>query len=152
MNRHLTDPVSRLLPVLASAGAALALWAAWLGWDQHRDVRPDGTSTGPYEPWQVIGLVLTLLAPVCWAAYRGHRAGAVVGTTTGLGVAAFHDWSGDGDGLFVIGVGLVVLGSLAATAAVSSVARAVAARDRGDSVSPGSGSASCRRGSAPRRR
>src|SRR5690348_6509703 len=115
MNRHLTDPVSRLLPVLASAGAALALWAAWLGWDQQRDIQPDGASTGPYEPWQVIGLVLTLLAPVCWAAYRGHRAGAVLGTTTGLGVAAFYDWSGDGDGLFVIGVGLVVLGSLAAT-------------------------------------
>ncbi|MFG2945690.1 hypothetical protein [Streptomyces adustus] len=144
MNRNLTGPVGRLLPVLASAGAALALWAVWLGWDQQRDIQPDGTSTGPYEAWQVIGLVLTLLVPVCWAAYRRHRAGAVLGTTTGLALAAFHDWSDDGDGLYVIGVGLVVLGSLAATAAVSSVVRAVAARERGGPVSPGSGSASGR--------
>ncbi|WP_320783490.1 hypothetical protein [Streptomyces sp. CRN 30] len=98
---------------------AAAAWAAWLGWDQHRDVRPDGTTTGPYEAWQVIGLVLTLLAPVYWAASRHHLVGAVLGTTAGLAIAAFCDWSDDASGLFMVGVGLVTVGSLAGTSAAS---------------------------------
>ena len=47
--------------------------------------------------------------------------GAVAGTTAGLTVASFYDWSDDASGLYGIGVGLVMLGSLAATATVSAV-------------------------------
>ena len=101
--------------------APIAAWAAWLGWDQHRDVHPDGSTTGPYEAWQVIGLVLTLLAPVYWAASRRHVAGAVLGTTAGLTAAAWYDWSDDASGLYMIGVGLVMPGSLVATFAVSAL-------------------------------
>ncbi|MFI2429304.1 hypothetical protein ACH5A7_35390 [Streptomyces sp. NPDC018955] len=115
----------KLLPWLASAlvpaVTASVMWAVWLGWDQHRDVHPDGSSTGPYEAWQVIGLVSTLLVPVCWAAFRNHGAGAVVGTTAGLTAAAFLDWSDDASGLFMVGVGMVMIGSLVMTAVVSSV-------------------------------
>jgi hypothetical protein len=110
--------------ILLLAGVSLAVWAAWLGWDQHRDVHPDGTTTGPYEAWQVIGLVLILLAPVYWAASRRYLAGAVLGTTAGLTVAAYYDWSDDSSGLFVVGVGLVMIGSLAVTAVVSAIASA----------------------------
>ncbi|MFF3938415.1 hypothetical protein [Streptomyces phaeofaciens] len=109
------------LPILLPAGASLALWAAWLGWDQHRDVHPDGTTTGPYQAWQVIGLVLTLLVPLYWAASRQHTAAAVFGTTAGLTVAAYYDWSDDASGLFMVGVVLVMLGSLGATATASAV-------------------------------
>jgi hypothetical protein len=109
------------LSILVLAGVSLAAWAAWLGWDQHRDVQPDGTTTGPYEVWQVIGLVLTLLVPVCWAASRRYIAGAVLGTTAGLTVAAYYDWSDDSSGLFMVGVGMVMMGSLVVTAIVSSV-------------------------------
>ncbi|MGW6848720.1 hypothetical protein ACWGCK_08160 [Streptomyces virginiae] len=111
-------PTSPLPVALALALTAAAAWAAWLGWDQHRDVQPDGTETGPYEAWQVIGLGLTLLVPVCWAAYRGLAVSAVAGVTTGLTCAAFYDWSDDASGLFVIGVGMVMAGSLAVTAGV----------------------------------
>lgn len=97
----------------------MAAWAAWLGWDQHRDVHPDGSTTGPYEAWQVIGLGLTLLAPVCWAAFREHVPAAVFGTTIGLTVAAYDDWSDDSSGLFVIGVGMVMIGSLVVTGGLS---------------------------------
>ncbi|WP_030977166.1 hypothetical protein [Streptomyces sp. NRRL S-1824] len=114
-------PVPQLLSILLLAGVSLAAWAAWLGWDQHRDVQPDGTTTGPYEAWQVIGLVLTLLAPVYWAASRRNIAGAVLGTTAGLTVAAYYDWSDDSSGLFMVGVGMVMMGSLVVTAVVSSV-------------------------------
>ena len=57
---------------------SLAMWAARLGRDQQRGVQPDGTTTGPYAAWQVVGLVLTLLAPVYWAASRRCTAGAVI--------------------------------------------------------------------------
>ncbi|NEC86604.1 hypothetical protein [Streptomyces sp. SID12501] len=121
MRRQLPEPVRQLLPTLALAGVTLAAWAAWLGWDQQYDVQPDGSTTGPYEVWQVIGLVLTLLAPVYWAASRRYFVGAVLGTTAGLTVAAYYDWSDDSSGLFVIGVGMVMLGSLGVTAALSTV-------------------------------
>ncbi len=121
MRKGLLKPVSQLLPILVPAGVSTAMWAAWLGWDQHRDVHPDGTTTGPYEAWQVIGLVLTVLIPVYWAASRRHVAGAVLGNTAGLTLAAFYDWSDDSSGLFVVGVGMVMTGSLVVTAVVSSV-------------------------------
>ncbi|MET7430922.1 MULTISPECIES: hypothetical protein [Streptomyces] len=105
---------------LAGAGADREAGGR-LGWDQRRDVHPDGSTTGPYEAWQVIGLVLTLLVPVYWAVSRGHSAGAVPGTTAGLTAAARYDWSDDAGVLFVIGVGLVTTGGLAGTAAVSGV-------------------------------
>ncbi|MER5915420.1 hypothetical protein ABT124_34525 [Streptomyces sp. NPDC001982] len=124
MRQGLLKPVLQLLSILVLAGVSLAVWAAWLGWDQHRDVQPDGTTTGPYEAWQVIGLVLTLLVPVYWAASRRYIAGAVLGTTAGLTVAAYYDWSDDSSGLFMVGVGLVMMGSLVVTAVVSVIASA----------------------------
>jgi hypothetical protein len=117
-------PVPQLVSILLLAGVSLAVWAAWLGWDQHRDVQPDGTTTGPYEAWQVIGLVLTLLAPVYWAVSRRYIAGAVLGTTVGLTIAAYYDWSDDSSGLFMVGVGLVMTGSLAVTAVMTMIASA----------------------------
>lgn len=118
-------PVPQLLPALVLAGVSMAAWAAWLGWEQHYDVQPDGTSTGPYEAWQVIGLVLTLLVPVYWAASRRYVAGAVLGTTAGLTIAAYFDWSDDSTGLFMVGVGMVMMGSLAVTAIASAVIASV---------------------------
>ncbi|MBT2402071.1 MULTISPECIES: hypothetical protein [unclassified Streptomyces] len=103
----------------------VAAWAAWLGWDQRRDVHPDGSVTGPYEAWQVIGLVLTLLAPVYWAASRRHVTGAVLGTTAGLAAATYYDWSDDSSGLFVIGVGMVMTASLVVTFALSALIASV---------------------------
>lgn len=134
MNRGQPKPVLQLLSIPVLAGVSLALWAAWLGWDQHRDVHPDGSTTGPYEAWQVIGLVLTLLGPVCWAASRRYRAGAVLGTTAGLTVAAYYDWSDDASGLFMVGVGMVMMGSFVVTAVVSAV---IAALTEGPPVASG---------------
>ncbi|MEU6240753.1 hypothetical protein [Streptomyces sp. NPDC047024] len=121
MSRAWKHLVTQPLATVTLAALAVGLWAAWLGWDQHRDVHPDGSSTGPYEPWQVIGLVLTLLPPVCWAAYRRYFPAAVLGTPIGLAIASFYDWSDDGSGLFVIGVGLVVVGSLVACLVVTAL-------------------------------
>jgi hypothetical protein len=121
MRQKTPNPALLLLLALAPAAA----WAAWLGWDQQRDVHPDGSVTGPYEAWQVIGLVLTLLVPVCWAAARRHTVPAVLGTTAGLTAAAWYDWSDDSSGLFVIGVGLVMVASLLVTTALSALVASV---------------------------
>lgn len=126
----------RALPVLAPAVVAPLAWAGWLGWDQQRDVHADGTTTGPYQAWQVIGLVLTQLAPVYWATARRHPLAAVLGTSAGLTAAAYSDWSDDASGLFVIGVGLVALGSLAATAAATAAITFVRRALNGDGGPP----------------
>ncbi|MFE9964937.1 MULTISPECIES: hypothetical protein [unclassified Streptomyces] len=125
MRQRLLKLVPQLLAILVLAALALAVWAAWLGWDQHRDVHPDGSTTGPYEAWQVIGLVLTLLPLVYWAASRRFIAGAVLGITGGLTAAAYYDWSDDSSGLFMVGVGMVMVGSLVVTAVISAVIASV---------------------------
>lgn len=125
MRRRLDDPSLPLWAFLVPALAAPVLWAAWLGWDQQYDVHPDGSTTGPYAAWQVAGLVLTLLIPLYWAASRQSIAGPVAGITAGLTVASAYDWSDDASGLFVIGVGMIMVGSLVTTTAVSLVIAAV---------------------------
>ncbi|MGC9378598.1 hypothetical protein [Streptomyces sp. MH13] len=127
MEQRRLKPVPQLVSGLVLAGVTSALWAAWLGWDQRRDVHADGTTTGPYEAWQVIGLVLTLLVPVCWAATRRYFVGAVLGVTAGATVSASYDWSDDASGLFAIGVGMVMVGSFAVTSALVAV---IASRER----------------------
>ncbi|MFI6941295.1 hypothetical protein ACIBI4_18630 [Streptomyces sp. NPDC050418] len=115
----------RVIATVALVALTLGAWAGWLGWDQERDVHPDGSTTGPYEAWQVIGLVLTLLVAVVLTAWRIHPAVPVVGVTAGLAGAAFHDWSDDATGLFMVGVVMVFVGSLAATSAVAAVVSAL---------------------------
>ncbi|UQX05432.1 hypothetical protein [Streptomyces sp. RerS4] len=134
MREEPQNPGRELLTTAALAALAMALWAAWLGWDQHRDLHPDGSSTGPYEAWQVIGLVLSLLPPVYWAASRRRLAAAFVGVPLGLSAAAFYDWSDDGSGLFVLGVGMLAVGSLIATTLFSLL---VVSLRRGRGTTPG---------------
>ncbi|MFK0282264.1 hypothetical protein ACIQVL_17580 [Streptomyces sp. NPDC090499] len=112
-------------PALVLAGLSVVAWAAWLGWDQQQEVRADGSVSGPYQAWQVAGLVATLLAAVCCAAARGHSAAAVAGTTAGLTLAAYVDWSGEASGLFLVGVVLVMAGSFVASAVASAVVSAL---------------------------
>ncbi|UJV41930.1 hypothetical protein [Streptomyces sp. AMCC400023] len=128
MSERLRNTAAPLLPTLVTAVSALALWALWLGWDQHRDLHPDGSSTGPYEAWQVIGLVLTLLGPVYWVASRRHITSAVAGTTAGLTVAFYLDWSDDASGLYGVGVTMVMLGTIAVTTGVSFLIAALRGR------------------------
>src|SRR5918992_5042790 len=52
-------------------------YLGWLGWDQRYDVDADGVVTGPYEPWQVIGVVVGLAALAAFAGARRHPEVAV---------------------------------------------------------------------------
>ncbi|MFD8637538.1 hypothetical protein [Streptomyces sp. NPDC059533] len=119
MRRELSKSLPQPLAIAIVAAMAMAGWAAWLGWDQIRDVQPDGSVTGPYQVWQVVGLAMTLLVAVCWAASHDYEAAAILGVPAGLGIAAYYDWSDDGSGLFVIGVLMITIGSLFTTGLLS---------------------------------
>ncbi|GAA3236896.1 hypothetical protein [Actinocorallia longicatena] len=114
------------LAYLVAALFSAAGWAAWLGWDQEYDVRPDGGTEGPYQPWQVVGLVLTLGVVVVLSSWRLHGPGTVAGTATGLAVASFRDWSDDDSGLFIVGVMMITVGALAVSGLAALVVSAVA--------------------------
>ncbi|GGV01624.1 hypothetical protein GCM10010182_18970 [Actinomadura cremea] len=110
---------------LLLAVAAAANWAAWLGWDQRYDLHPDGRQTGPYQPWQVAGLVLVLVALTVAAAAFRHPVTAVAAPVLGTMTALCADWSDDSSGLWAVGalpafVGLFT-GALVATAVVYAV-------------------------------
>ncbi|GAA4104594.1 hypothetical protein [Actinomadura miaoliensis] len=104
---------------------SMADWAAWLGWDQHMDELPDGSVRGPYEAWQVIGLVGVLLVIGVVVARRVSAVAAVLGATLGMTAAAAYDWSDDASGLWVIGAGLVMLGTFVVSLFVAVLARFV---------------------------
>src|SRR4051812_7300887 len=57
--------------------ATLVDYLGWLAWDQHKDVHPDHVS-GPYQPWQVIGLVLVLILIAAIAGRRRYPWAATV--------------------------------------------------------------------------
>jgi hypothetical protein len=118
----------QLMAFVGIALTAMVAWYGWLGWDQTLDQHPDSSTSGPYEPWQVTGLVVTLLVPIAWAATRRYSPAAVAGTTIGLTAAAFYDWSDDESGLFIVGVGMIMIGAVVLTTVTTAVVSALANR------------------------
>jgi AraC-like DNA-binding protein/quercetin dioxygenase-like cupin family protein len=92
--------------------ATVATWWVWLGRDTTYQVDPaTGTSSGPYEAWQVIGCVACLAAIVVAAGLvlRPWLAPAVVTVTF---TAIWSWWAGRSDesGLWLVGAFLIFLG------------------------------------------
>jgi peptidoglycan/LPS O-acetylase OafA/YrhL len=115
------------------AAAVVAIYWAFLGWDQHKDLDPvTGAMTGPYQPWQVITCGIVLAAVVFAAGWRGRTWVAVlvvpVVLTACFSVDAATD--PDGDGLWPIGAALVAVGSLLGTAAVATLGGYLGRRHR----------------------
>jgi hypothetical protein len=98
--------------VLAVVGTVVA-YLGFLGWDQKKDIGPDGGETGPYQPWQVIGLSIVLVALAIWA---GRRDQPLVGAFV-IPVALTIVWSldasndQDSDGLWAVGAMFLYVGS-----------------------------------------
>ena len=107
-----------LLGAVALAGATLLTWWLWLGTDTRYETDPvTGAQTGPYQPAQVIGCVLTLAV---LAAVGGLvlRPWIVVVTMTVVftlawSIAASRD---DDTGLWAVGAVLVAFGMAAGSA------------------------------------
>jgi hypothetical protein len=112
---NLRGVVSHLGVAVLVFAVSMLNWLAWLGWDQKRDVQPDGHQTGPYQAWQVAGLALVLLGTAAVAVWGRRVVAALAGAVLGTALAAGLDWSrDDGSGLWVIGVALLALGMLGA--------------------------------------
>lgn len=112
--------------------AALS-WFGWMGWDdQYQTDAATGVTSGPYEAWQVIGCVLTLLAVFGGAVAAGVRP---VFVSVALTVAFTAAWTvtaaaHDDTGLFAAGAVFLLVGLGMATAVASIVATAIGRRRR----------------------
>lgn len=118
--RGASTPLWALLLVTA----VVALYLAFLGWDQSPDTDPvTGAKTGPYQPWQVLatGAGLILVAFVAGRAGRGRLVTLLLPLALTACFAVDAATDSDADGLWVIGALLVAVGSLLATAAVAAL-------------------------------
>ncbi|WP_327644433.1 hypothetical protein [Micromonospora zamorensis] len=122
-----------LLGVLFLAAATVGTWLLWLGWDTDYTVDAEtGASSGPYEAWQVVGCVLTLVLLAALAATR--LSPWLVATVMTVAFTAAWGWqaaSTDDTGLWAVGSVLVLVGMAAGSTAVSLVARRVGRRVAG---------------------
>lgn len=121
--------MSRTKTVLCLAAATVINYGAWLAWDREKDLQPDGSLTGPYEVWQVVGFVLCLAVLAAVAGWNRH---AVAGTAVISGLTwimwTIDAANSDDSGLWVIGSGAVLLGCLAGVGIVSALVSWVSAR------------------------
>ncbi|WP_410813657.1 hypothetical protein [Micromonospora sp. 067-2] len=119
-----------LLGALFLAAATVGVWLLWLGRDTHYTVEEEtGATSGPYEPWQVIGCVLTL---ALLAALAGTRLSPwLVAPVMTVAFTVAWSWraaSADDSGLWPVGAVLVLAGMAAGSVAVSLAARRVGRR------------------------
>ncbi|GMA32128.1 hypothetical protein [Litorihabitans aurantiacus] len=123
---------------VAALGAALA-WLAWLGWDTEFQTDPaTGDQSGPYEPWQVVGSVLTLVAALVVGGLLARSCGPFLAAPAAYTLAfAVTAGPGDSSGLWLVGALLVALGTGALAALVFLVLWLVRRSLRGRSATPG---------------
>lgn len=119
---------------------AAADYLVWLGWHRHKHLSSAATLSGPYETWQVLGVVAVLAAAIVFAARRGHwiaTASVPIAVTTLFSVEAATDPLADG--LWPVGAFLVLLLSSLGTWLVAYAARP-RQRNFGPLYAPRSGS------------
>lgn len=125
----------------ARIGAALTVASAlnyllWLGWDQEKVVEPDGSLSGPYESWQVVGLVIGLGV----LAVLAGRLGLPKIGTLGVAGAMWLCWSvnaamSDESGLWGVGALMLLPAVLLGVGLVAFLAASV--KTTGRKVRPG---------------
>lgn len=121
------QPAGWLRTVIWVGLATLANYFVWLGWDQKKYLGTDGSLHGPYQPWQVVGLVLVLGVIAASAGWRRRPLVADIVTTLVMTACFSYQGATDplNDGLWPIGAVLVALGTLAGVAAVAAITAAV---------------------------
>ena len=113
----------RALRVAVLAVFSACLWLGWFAWDTEQDLDPaTGTTSGPYEAWQVLGCVASWLV-LAWFAARMLTPWPVIVTMPAAFTAAFviTAMRSDESGLWAVGAVLILLGTLAGTAALVAV-------------------------------
>jgi hypothetical protein len=117
----------RLLAPVGLAAATLATWWLWLGTIKRYEVDPvTGATTGPYQPWQVVGCVLTLLVIAVVGGLLTRPWLVVIAMTVPFTVAWSVDAAAhDDSGLWPVGAVLVLAGMAIGTALCGYGARLV---------------------------
>jgi len=125
----------RFVGVALLAGACFGAYWGWLGWDQAYQRDPvTGVTSGPYEPWQVVGCVLSLALV---AVVAGLVRQAVVAMVV-MPIAFTIAWSipaqaSDDTGLFGVGAIMILIGMAVGVGVVtlfSTFVRNLLTRDR----------------------
>ncbi|MDQ1103512.1 hypothetical protein [Nocardioides zeae] len=118
---------------IAVAVLAAAAWCGWMGWDDEYQVdAATNEISGPYEAWQVVGCVLTLLVlGVVAARWWRPFATAIV-----LSVSFTVAWSvtattmdDEETGLWMIGAVMVLVGTSAVSLLLAAMVAAVRSRE-----------------------
>lgn len=117
-------------PDLTATWVGLATFAnviGWLGWHRPKYFGSDGYLHGPYQRWQIVGLVLALGLIAVVVGWRGRPRVAVVTITLVMTVSFFVQGATDprSDGLFPVGSALVALGTYTFVAIVAGAANAL---------------------------
>jgi hypothetical protein len=101
----------------------LAAYGAFLAWDTQKDIAPDGSQTGPYETWQVLGLTVALVALVVVTTWRGHSIAAVGSTSCTLTIVWSVQAASDPTepNLWPVGATFLFLGALCGLSIVASI-------------------------------
>jgi hypothetical protein len=118
----------QLIGFVVVAALSVLTWYAWLGWDSQYQTDPaTQVSSGPYETWQVVGCVLTLLAVFVGALLAGARPlPASVALTLAFTAAWTVQAAGhDETGLFGVGATMILFGLTVATTVIAYVVAAI---------------------------
>lgn len=130
-SRPQSTPARVGLAALGLAVFAALMWGAWLGWDDDYYL-VDGVQHGPYRAWQVLGCGACVAVGAVLAQAWARTSGAVVLTlaaTGGFAVPwALYAASTDDSGLWVIGLVLLLAGSIIGLVLVLTVAAVVRTR------------------------
>jgi hypothetical protein len=117
-------PRAQVFGGLIVAVLSVGAWFAWMGWDHQYQIDPrTQEASGPYEAWQVVGCVGSLLVLLVTALLLRVRwviaapAMTVAFTAAWTATAA----STDDTGLYGVGMILLLLGLAAGTTVVSMV-------------------------------
>jgi hypothetical protein len=124
------------------AVATLIAYVAWLGWDQVKDVAPDGSTSGPYQAWQVVGLVATLGVIGVVGGWMGRPLATAAAAAIAMGACFAIDGATEppiyNDGLWVVGAFFTTVGVALFMVPVSCATAALVAPSRNRSPEGGS--------------
>jgi hypothetical protein len=105
------------------AGAAVLVYAGFLGWDRRADVDPvTGSTTGPYDTWQIACTTVALGLLACYGGRARHAwagsAAISLGFTAAWSVGAATAQNEDAN-LWPVGAAFLLVGTLVSTAVVA---------------------------------
>ncbi|MBG6191373.1 putative membrane protein [Arthrobacter sp. CAN_A212] len=117
LRSHTQGRAQRTLLIVGVIALSAGLWVGWFAWDTGYQIDPEtGSASGPYEPWQVIGCVVSWAA-LGWVANKFLAPAIVIlAMPAGFtGAFAITSASADYSGLWLVGAILVAFGTLAGT-------------------------------------